>query len=901
MSQRYIGGLIYNPPGGFSGYFDGSGDYLSAPSNAAFSPGTGDFTVECWANLSATTSEGTLFYVNATNGINLFLSISGNWGIARAGVAVDNNFGTPPSFNTWNHLAVSRSGSTIRAFINGNQVFSGSNTSNYAQGAALIGSSNGFGTVTGYISNFRFVKGTAVYTAAFTPPVGPLQAITNTSLLTCAYGTFRDGSTNNFTITVNGNTAVSTQNPFPQTQLPNPALGNQGNGIYSMSQYQSLLQQNLWPAVDPYWEYVTLMLHGNGTNGAQNNTFLDSSTNNFTITRNGNTTQGTFTPYGSNWSNYFDGSSSVSIADAASLEVGSGDFTVDCFVNFSTLPSTSGVYSIVSKYNGASNQSWILYLYNNAGSYEFRFAYSTSGSGAAGDRIFAYTPSVGVWYQVTVTRSGSNLILYVNGSQVGTTQTISGTLYNGNAALQVNGASGFSYNFSGYVSNVRLVVGTAVTPPSGGYTTPLTAVTNTQALLCQSNRFIDNSSNNFTITRNGDVSVQRFSPFNPTASYAADTVGGSGVFDAVGDTLETPTNSAFNLGTGAFQIDFWMYPTGSPGQFMGPFGTNNNGGTGGIFFANRSGNLDFVSNNDNITLIRTTYPSLNNWHHVVLVRNSSGLRAFFLDGVRVGTASDAADFNQTKFFLGAYNASFGGWPGYLSNFRIIKGSNIADPNSTTVAVPTAPTTAVAGTQFLANFTNGGIIDNAMMNNLETVGNAQISTSVSKFGGGSMAFDGSGDYLTLANLLNTNLGSGPFTIELWAYFNSASGTQFILSNYQNSTIGYGLGLSSGVISFWATGDTPDISSGLTPSTGVWYHIAVSGQSGSIKLFINGTQYGSTFTGTPALDSTLTLRIGDGQGAASPQAFNGYIDDLRITKGYARYTVNFTPQRSQWQDQ
>ena len=68
-----------------------------------------------------------------------------------------------------------------------------------------------------------------------------------------------------------------------------------------------------------------------------------------------------------------------------------------------------------------------------------------------------------------------------------------------------------------------------------------------------------------------------------------------------------------------------------------------------------------------------------------------------------------------------------------------------------------------------------------------------------------------------------------------------------------------------------------------------------------MFINGTQYGSTFTGTPALDSTATLRIGDGQGAASPQAFNGYIDDLRITKGYARYTANFTPQRSQWQDQ
>ena len=58
---------------------------------------------------------------------------------------------------------------------------------------------------------------------------------------------------------------------------------------------------------DPQFDYVTLLLNGDGTNGAQNNTFLDSSTNAFTITRNGNTTQGSFSPYGSLWSNYLNG------------------------------------------------------------------------------------------------------------------------------------------------------------------------------------------------------------------------------------------------------------------------------------------------------------------------------------------------------------------------------------------------------------------------------------------------------------------------------------------------------------------------------------------------------------------------------------------------------------------
>ncbi len=83
-------------------------------------------------------------------------------------------------------------------------------------------------------------------------------------------------------------------------------------------------------AVDAYFNRVTLLLPGNGTNGAQNNTFLDSSTNNFSITRNGNTTQGTFSPFSqTGWSNYFDGSSSLSYAANADFNFGTGTFTVE--------------------------------------------------------------------------------------------------------------------------------------------------------------------------------------------------------------------------------------------------------------------------------------------------------------------------------------------------------------------------------------------------------------------------------------------------------------------------------------------------------------------------------------------------------------------------------------------
>jgi len=84
-------------------------------------------------------------------------------------------------------------------------------------------------------------------------------------------------------------------------------------------------------ASDPYFENTTLLLPGNGTNGAQNNTFLDSSTNAFSITRNGNTTQGTFSPFSqTGWSNYFDGTGDYLTApDNAASEIGASDFCVE--------------------------------------------------------------------------------------------------------------------------------------------------------------------------------------------------------------------------------------------------------------------------------------------------------------------------------------------------------------------------------------------------------------------------------------------------------------------------------------------------------------------------------------------------------------------------------------------
>ena len=109
---------------------------------------------------------------------------------------------------------------------------------------------------------------------------------------------------------------------------------NGASGVWTLEQQFQAQGSAVWPPLgDPNFENVTLLLHGDGTNGGQNNTFVDGSTNNFTITRNGNTTQGSFSPYGDFWSNYFDGTGdALTTATSAALNIfTSGDFTVELF------------------------------------------------------------------------------------------------------------------------------------------------------------------------------------------------------------------------------------------------------------------------------------------------------------------------------------------------------------------------------------------------------------------------------------------------------------------------------------------------------------------------------------------------------------------------------------------
>ena len=182
----------------------------------------------------------------------------------------------------------------------------------------------------------------------------------------------------------------------------------------------------------------------------------------------------------------------------------------------------------------------------------------------------------------------------------------------------------------------------------------------------------------------------------------------------------------------------------------------------------------------------------------------------------------------------------------------------------------------------------------MINNLETVGNAQISTAQTKFGSGSMYFDGTGDALRAqSNAQNLQFGTGDFTVECWLYQTATNAYPGILEigNHLVST-GILFIANNGSITAYSAGF---LGSATPPALNAWSHIAWVRSSGVFKIYVNGVgNTGVAFTGN--LSSPSNVTIGADSALSSGYTYSGYIDDLRVTKGYARYTSNFTPATS-----
>ncbi|NBW15513.1 MAG: LamG domain-containing protein [Caulobacteraceae bacterium] len=661
---------------------------------------------------------------------------------------------------------------------------------------------------------------------------------------------------------------------------------------------------------DGYFEYTTLLLPGNGTNGAQNNTFLDSSSNTFTITRNPATgpnapTQGTFSPFSqTGWGGSFNTSTTyLTVTDTSNLRFGSSNFTIEAFV----YRAASGATQTIASKGASTPTGWVFQI-SSADKLVFTDT-STSITGAT-------SLAANTWYYVAVVRAGTGsnqTTLYVNA--VSDATGTSATTFSQTDNMKI-GADRSNTNFAnGYISNLRL--SNTNRTISSTPTSALTADANTIFLGLYNNRFqyTDSTAAFTNMSVTGTPSVQAFSPFNPTSSWSAVTNGGSGYFDGTGDYLTVSSNSSLAMGSGNFTIEFWFNSISAASvttRMMSGIAV------GGTFVANTwvfalntaSQGLSFYVHNYSssapmlASTSTTIYQDLQ-WHHCAVVRNGNSW-AMYIDGQLQGsavTSSVALDGGSSSPVTVGWSGIAGdaNYNGYMSNLRLVKGTAVytaafTPPTAPLTATQSAntngnPSAAITGTatSLLLNFTNAGIYDATSKNDLETVGGAQISTAISaKWGSGCMAFDGSGDYLFTPSL--QPLGNGNFTVEFWLFPNSTfSGVFGGILEARQSANGAGLvylGYTSTANQIgWFDNTSFVVTGSLTSS--VWQHVAFVRNGSTLTMYVSGTSTAST-----SYTQNLTVPFRLIGSSYDNFAFNGYMQDLRITRGYARYTTNFT---------
>ncbi|QDP58920.1 MAG: putative concanavalin A-like lectin/glucanases superfamily protein [Prokaryotic dsDNA virus sp.] len=674
-------------------------------------------------------------------------------------------------------------------------------------------------------------------------------------------------------------------------------------------------------------KYTSMLLTSVGANNGVNNSYTDSSASAHTITRNGDTNQVTFSPYRhGGYSTYLDGNGDHLIMPNDSSFNLNGEFCIEFWVYLQGSGYSATVQRVIAPNSSAYNTAPYISIGNdtgitggpavagvlcatravNAGNPQMHA--NTTGTTATG--TYKQIP-LNKWTHCALTRDSSNVVrMWQDGVLVATnTDSTAFDFTYGSTVGPKIGQSGWApsstaESLTGFLSDFRIVKGSAVytsafTPPDER----LTAITNTSLLTCHLPYIKDGSTNGHSITVNGNTTTEPWAPYD-NAGYVASNHGGSAYFDGNGDYFDAASTTAFDFGTGDFTVEFWIYLDNISGEK--------------IFFETRAGHTDaglLIMLNSGVikTLtsgaVRTTGGTsirLFEWFHVAVVRDSTSLRTYLNGTLESGSTSYSSAINS-PFNKARIAARFDGAnipSGNVSDIRVVKGTAVYTGNFTP---PTAPLTQTGGTypsttnvntsitsghtKLLLPCDDASIIDKSQsIRDIRVLGAFASSSTQTKFGTTSIKYNGSDAraFLRSGNLFN--LGTGEFTVECWLY-KDATGTAIILdARPSNSGAPWYLGVDYQEKPFFYDGSSYTSTTAL--STNTWAHIAVTRDSSNVlRVFLNGTVEHTTnsyTTNLTATDQTVT-----GVRAGFPgDYFSGYIEDLRVTKGKARYTANFT---------
>jgi hypothetical protein len=424
--------------------------------------------------------------------------------------------------------------------------------------------------------------------------------------------------------------------------------------------------------------------------------------------------------------------------------------------------------------------------------------------------------------------------------------------------------------------------------------------------------FIDSSLNNFTITPYGAAQIS-------TAQYKFG--GASGYFDGIDSVLVT---NDISLSTQDFTLECWAYPISIEGT-TSIFNQGNDDETGAFTLFNYDGFIGFYADNYDRFLSSQAIQS-NQWTHIAFTRQNS-IYYLFINGIlNVTYSEESFDHYDAPFKIGDGYGGIRYFNGYIDEARVTKGiarytSNFVPQNkefydgkiikNISIKKQNLGAGKISLYKFVSNIypslllhmngTNGSttFTDSSLNNFTMDVVDATISTAVSKFGGASGFFQ-AGGYIYKDTSVDELKFSGDFCVEMWYYPLALDSDQAL---YDASLLGQGpvredaftLAIDGDGQMYWYHDGTANYTS-ASPTVGVWNFIAVTRSGSDLRVFLNGTEVllltnSVNFSRGGAIIGTITETVG-------AYSLNGYVDDVRVTKGTARYTSNFTPPTAQF---
>lgn len=596
--------------------FNGSGQYLTVAANVAL-VFNANFTVEAWVYATSAVA-GAHQIFNYGNFTFMLYHNSTAWTV-EVGNGINANYFTlsgTASLNAWHHFAITRSGNTYTFWIDGLSASTTSNVNapNTTSKQLSIGrSENGLGEYfAGYISNFRIVKGTAVYTVAFNPPYSPLTNITNTSLLTLQNPTIIDNGTAN-----TGGTGFTISNPASATTLlPSTNWMTTKSKQFSNGTFQTL--------------------------GTLNEITLQSTSLTF------------------NGINQY-----ISLPTSTFLSVVNNTYTVEMFISVSAYPAASTELYQVSNATTAAFGSFEFTL-NSIGKI---VVYVRPSTGAA---VVTVTSTASVplytWTHVAVSVNNGSLTVYINGSSsgTGTVVALNGTQTFCSIGYLTNGYTTGQNYFSGFISNLRVLKGTALYSGST-ITIPtevLPSITNTSVLIGKTPLIEDQSTNLVTITNPNSITVDSIQ----TKSYRWR-------FDGT-TNISITANALYSL-PADFTVETWISLNSA--QTVSLFDST---GTGIFGIILTTTTLQVTASNVNTFTFNLPFTlTYNTFYHIAVVRIGTQVTVY-LNGVAATPQTITYSYSSaTAWAVGRNpNANQNHLIGYISNLRVVKGTGVYTTN-----------------------------------------------------------------------------------------------------------------------------------------------------------------------------------------------------------------------------